>query len=116
MREKGRMTRADVCLILFLLLNNLSSAAKADVLSTYDASQPRSETNFDPNLKVSGSFTFSSVCVSGSMCGSRPSLLLGIWVYAHVPSREQAAAHAKKKRWAAVRTADRFPARVRKTR
>ncbi|CAN0081077.1 unnamed protein product [Pylaiella littoralis] len=28
-------------------------AAKADVLSTYDPSQPRSETNFDPNLKDS---------------------------------------------------------------
>lgn len=29
-----------------------SPAAKADVLSEYDASQPWSETNFDPNVKV----------------------------------------------------------------
>lgn len=42
-----------VCVCACVLFFSIS-AAKADVLSTYDASQPRSETNFDPNVKVSG--------------------------------------------------------------
>lgn len=57
-------------------------AAKADVLSTYDPSQPRSETNFDPNVKVRlvdcRMDMFSHFLCEQLLVGKRGSLLGGL--------------------------------------